>query len=63
MFTYEDTDELFDIRGNLDVFEHVFHSVEGETAQQASVDGKRKHVRPEYNLRNEVNSRAWQNCG
>jgi hypothetical protein len=52
MFTYEDTDELFDIRGDLDVFEHVFHRAEGETAQQASVNRERKQVRPEYKLRN-----------
>lgn len=52
MFTYEDTDQLFDIRGDLDVFEHVFHLKESEKAQVASVDGTKKQVRPEYNLRN-----------
>ncbi|KAJ9654247.1 hypothetical protein H2198_006707 [Neophaeococcomyces mojaviensis] len=52
MFTYEDTDKLFDIRGDLDVFEHVFHLNGGETAQQASSDGSKKQVRPEYKLRN-----------
>lgn len=50
MFTYEDTDELFDIRGDLDVFEHVFYRNEGQTAQQATQE--RAQVRPEYKLRN-----------
>lgn len=51
MFTYEDTEKLFDGK-DLDVFEHVFHRKEGERAQQASKDGAQRQVRPEYKLRN-----------
>lgn len=52
MFTYEDTDKLFDINGDLDIFVHVFHLKADETARQASVDGSQKQVRPEYKLQN-----------
>jgi tRNA(Arg) A34 adenosine deaminase TadA len=52
MFTYEDTDKLFDINGDLDIFAHVFHLKEDERAQQASKDGTQKQVRPEYKLQN-----------
>ena len=52
LFTYEDTDELFDINGDLDIFAHVFHLKEDEKAQQARRDRTRKQIRPEYKLRN-----------
>jgi len=53
MYTYEETHNIFECHGDLDIFQHVFHSKEGESAQQASKDGKQKQVRPQYNLRNQ----------
>ncbi|KAK8213544.1 hypothetical protein M8818_002846 [Zalaria obscura] len=52
MYTYEETHHVFECRGDLDIFEAVFYANEGETATQASVDGKQKQVRPQYKLRN-----------
>ena len=52
MYTYEETDKIFECTGDLEVFEHVFNVRGGETAQQASKDGKQKQVRPEYKLQN-----------
>ena len=51
-FTYEDTDKLFDVNGDLDIFAHVFHLNRDERPQQASKDGTQKQVRPEYKLQN-----------
>ena len=53
MYTYEETHNIFECHGDLDVFQHVFHLKEGESAQQAGKDGKQKQVRPQYNLRNQ----------
>lgn len=52
MYTYEETHHIFECHGDLDFFNAVFH-VEPGTAQQASIDGKQKQVRPQYNLRND----------
>uniref|UniRef100_A0A060TFX7 ARAD1D18282p n=1 Tax=Blastobotrys adeninivorans TaxID=409370 RepID=A0A060TFX7_BLAAD len=52
MYTYEETHHIFECHGDLDIFNSVFH-VEPGTAQQASVDGSQKQVRPQYNLRND----------
>lgn len=53
MYTYEETHYIFECHGDLDVFKHVFN-VRDETAQQASLDGKQKQVRPQYKTQNEV---------
>ena len=50
MFTYEETDGLFGIKGDLDVFKQVFYRDEGVKARQAGVDGEQR--RPEYRLTN-----------
>ena len=52
MYTYEETHHIFECHGDLDVFEHVFNVREGESARQASKDGKVGQVRPQYKLRN-----------
>ncbi|KAL4901567.1 hypothetical protein BDW74DRAFT_71169 [Aspergillus multicolor] len=51
MYTYEETQHIFECHGDLDIFNEVFNVREGEVARQASLDGKEKQVRPQYKLR------------
>jgi tRNA(Arg) A34 adenosine deaminase TadA len=53
MYTYEETHFVFECHGDLDILNAVFNVREGETARQASLDGKFPQVRPQYNLRSE----------
>ena len=52
MYTYEETADWFECRGDLDIFASVFNVRTGEKAAQASLDGKQPQVRPEYKLTN-----------
>lgn len=54
MYTYEETHNIFECHGDLDIFNNVFNVREGETARQASPDGKLSQVRPQYKLRNSM---------
>jgi tRNA(Arg) A34 adenosine deaminase TadA len=51
MYTYEETHNVFECHGDLDVFNNVFNVREDEVARQASPDGKLSQVRPHYKLR------------
>lgn len=52
VWTYEETDTMFSIAEDLDTFTELHHSKHGEFAQQASKDGMKEQVRPEYKRRN-----------
>ncbi|KAH8690722.1 cytidine deaminase-like protein [Talaromyces proteolyticus] len=51
MYTYEETHNVFECHGDLDIFNDVFNVREGEVARQASLDGLVSQVRPQYKLR------------
>ncbi|RAO67589.1 uncharacterized protein BHQ10_003601 [Talaromyces amestolkiae] len=54
MYTYEETHNVFECHGDLDIFNNVFNVREAEVARQASSDGRLSQVRPHYKLRSSL---------
>lgn len=54
MYTYEETHNVFECHGDLDIFNNVFNVREDEVARQASSDGRLSQVRPHYKLRSSM---------
>lgn len=54
MYTYEETHNIFECHGDLDIFNNVFNVREDETARQASTDRRLSQVRPHYKLRSSM---------
>ncbi|KAE8552458.1 hypothetical protein EYB25_006352 [Talaromyces marneffei] len=54
MYTYEETHNIFECHGDLDIFNNVFNVREDEVARQASADGRLSQVRPQYKLQSSM---------
>jgi tRNA(Arg) A34 adenosine deaminase TadA len=54
MYTYEETHNVFECHGDLNIFNNVFNVREDEVARQASSDGRLSQVRPHYKLRSSM---------
>lgn len=54
MHTYEETHNVFECHGDLDIFNTIFNVRENEVARQASSDGRLSQVRPHYKLRSSM---------
>ena len=51
LYTYEETDKIFECAGDLDIFKHVFH-LDHSHGPAAVATATTKQIRPEYNLVN-----------